>query len=572
MFWHYFWEIVLGAFSIFCALAMLSHRAIRSRWSRRFGRNRETYVAPSGNVHTIGSYLVPLHAWVPVWIIGHFFWEWLTGHETYGYPNFFWWWYVSGWLMSAASLGKSVRLQKYVKLIGSILVICAVWNLGWFNPWGLYIHLGFWSKLFILLGLVLLLLASRFGGIIAVVAGLLVLALVGGVMWLNNDIGAKGGVTISGGNGNGSSSGNGGSTAKPDVLGAFNSNAAANKQAPKLSQTVLTPQGTRGSCWPSNTFNHTGAQAEVVTYLQGKDARDKYKTFKVVNERDTAWLTSYQEYYHYSPAQSDAEWHQGLVLKQLTYPITVMDTYCPDGQNNIQQWQVQTLQKDEWVYFLKGHAPGDGTNIIPVRKANCGNFLLPPPQTKVVQKVVTKTPQVIKKVHRRPHRTPHGPPTCKTNCKPRPPVVCVKPSHIPVGYGWDSKLCKLYKLPQSKNCMLNNIGCSVPNRAVQPVQHNPGQPIGKTPGASTSAPAPAPQGPQPSSGTKAPDPNPSGYNSGSNSGSGTAGGTTCDSSGCSGGGATSGSGATDGSNSGDNNGTDGSGNSTGGGTVTNPFG
>lgn len=370
---------------------------------------------------------------------------------------------------------------------------------------------------------------------------------------------------------------------KHDKLGPFN----VDGKAPKLSQTTLTPQGARGACWPSNTFNYAGAEKDVVTYLKGQDTRDTDHTYKMVVDRDTAWLTAYSDYYHYKPAKtatnasplekdvaSDVQWHEGLVLKQLTYPITVMDTYCPDGQDNVQQWEVQTLQKGEWVYFLKGHAPGDGTNIIPVRKANCGNFLLPPPPApkKVITKATPKTPHTV--THRPPAPQPptktHKPPTCKINCKPTPPPTCQKPAHMKPGFVWYN--CGIHKAPQTQTCMLNNIGCKVPNKAVQSVQSNAGQPIGKTPGASSSAPPPATKGPQPSSGTKAPDPNPSGYDSGSKTGSGTPGGTTCDSSGCSGGGATPGSGSTDTSNSGDNNGTSGSGTSTGGGTIVNPFG
>jgi hypothetical protein len=357
----------------------------------------------------------------------------------------------------------------------------------------------------------------------------------------------------------------------PDKLGPFN----VKTGAPVLPTTTLTPQGSRGACWPSNTFNHEGAVPEVVNYLEGKDTRDKFATFKVVVARDTAWLSAFQNFYHYTPGETDAKWHEGLVLRQLTAPITVLDTYCPDGQQNVQQWQVQTLQPGEWVFFLKGHAPGDGTNIVPVRKANCGNFLLPPPaQPKVTkQHVAKKTPdKVAKKTSR---RTP--PPKCVKNCTPPPPKQCVKPPFPGNGWAYDAKTCTYYKVAQTKECMLNGGPNCPPNGGNQPVQHNPGQPIGATPGAPTTAPAPAPVGSTLIDGTRAPDPTVAGTDSGSQTGSGTPAGSTCDSSGCIGGGPAPGSGPTDTTHAADNNGvtagTSGTSPvSTGTGTIVNLFG
>jgi hypothetical protein len=138
MFWSYFWEIVLGMIALFVALAMLSHRAVRSRWQRRSGRTTETITTSNGgNVHTLGSYLLPMFAWLPVWIIGHFFWQWLTGHESYGYP---WYFHVLFWIavvLMVVSLMPKISLQPVVKIIGYILVAIAIWNLGWFVSEGI---------------------------------------------------------------------------------------------------------------------------------------------------------------------------------------------------------------------------------------------------------------------------------------------------------------------------------------------------------------------------------------------------------------------------------------------------
>lgn len=320
-----------------------------------------------------------------------------------------------------------------------------------------------------------------------------------------------------------------------DTLGAFN------PAIHKTAQTAPLGEVGPGACLPARTFNNSNGTAEVVKYLSGHDPRDTTHGAKSVAARDVKWLTTYQSYYHYTANQSDASWHEGLVLEQLSSPITVTNTYCPSGQDTVAIWKVQTLPVGEWVWFLKGHGQNDGTNIIPVRKAVCGNFLLPPPPP---------PPVTTCKVRCNPTPTPS--PTCMVRCHPTP--RCVPPSHIPTGYAFNPTTCELYKPPQTKPCMLNGGPNCPPNGGNQPPQSNPCCYTGPTVGAPTNAPSPAPTGPKPSPGTSAPPPNSGGYDSGSGSGSGTPQGSTCDSSGCTGGGPSNPSpGPTDGSNSGDNN-------------------
>jgi|GEM_PF-5637117 len=96
---------------------------------------------------------------------------------------------------------------------------------------------------------------------------------------------------------------------------------------------------------------------------------------------------------------------------------------------------------------------------------------------------------------------------------PIPVNACVKPA--PPGstkfYVYHAKNCTWHKKPQTKNCMLNGGPKCPPNKAVQPVQDNPGQPVGPTPGVSASTePTPAPT----STSSTAPANNDGGYNSG----------------------------------------------------------
>ena len=168
-------------------------------------------------------------------------------------------------------------------------------------------------------------------------------------------------------------------------------------------------------------------------------------------------------------------------------------------------------------------------------------------------------------------KPPTSPPTTPPTHQPSP--KCTQPPAPGPGEVYNSTTCTWSKPPQSFNCQQNGSwtqGCP-PNQADQPVQSNPGQPVGTTSGAPSSPPPPPQPGPTPTANSPAPTPAPSGYDSGSGSGSGTPGGSTCDNSGCTGGGSTPASGPTDTTNSGDNNGTDGSGTSTGSGDPGNPF-
>ncbi len=146
--------------------------------------------------------------------------------------------------------------------------------------------------------------------------------------------------------------------------------------ASTASSGALTPQGTRAACWPAYTFDHIGGDAEAVNYLRGDDPRDTNDTYKVVVERDVAWLNANKVYYQYESGQTDADWHRGLTLVQIQDPVKVMNTYCPSGQKTVKNWKIQTLQPGEWVLYLNGHGPND-PDPRPVRKADCGNFLLP---------------------------------------------------------------------------------------------------------------------------------------------------------------------------------------------------
>lgn len=317
-------------------------------------------------------------------------------------------------------------------------------------------------------------------------------------------------------------------------LGAFNP--AINKSAPTAPLGEVGP----GACLPARTFNNSNGTAEVVKYLSGHDPRDINHTASAVATRDVKWLTTHQSYYNYTPGQSDASWHQGLVLEKLVRPITVLDTYCPSGQNIVKDWRVETLPVGEWVWFLRGHGQKDGTNIVPVRKAVCGNFLLPPPPP----------PPAECKVRCHPTPTPVTLAGCLIKCHPTP--VCVPPQAIPTGYAFNQTTCTLYKPPQSSACMLNGGPNCPPNGGNQPPQSNPCCYTGPTVNGST-PPSPAPTGPTPSPSSSAPPPNSGGYDSGSGSGSGTPQGSTCNSSGCSGGGSSSPSpGPTDTANSGNN--------------------
>lgn len=110
--------------------------------------------------------------------------------------------------------------------------------------------------------------------------------------------------------------------------------------------------------------------------------------------------------------------------------------------------------------------------------------------------------------------TPSPSPSCKQFPNPYGP-----------GFVFDFTVCNWVKPPQSKNCMLNGSwtqGCP-PNQADQPVQSNPGQPVGKTSGAPTQAP---PYNPPATAPQYTPEPTGPGVNSGGGTG-GAAGGKTC---------------------------------------------
>jgi len=235
-----------------------------------------------------------------------------------------------------------------------------------------------------------------------------------------------------------------------------------------------------GACLPAKTFNNANGTAEVVKYLQGKDPRDTHHTAQAVAQRDQAWLSQHASYYHYTSGQTDAQWHAGLVLVKLPYPITVTNTYCPSGQDVVKVWKVQTLPQGEWVWFLKGHAPGDGTNIIPVRKAVCGNFLLPPPGSPTSTKP-SPTPSGHKTTPPT-HRPTHKPsPTPSASCAPGTHPSPVKPS-----------VCVAPKDPSQDVQRNPSVPPQVKGPGTTPVGSNPG-PATKPTDSSTGCNGPCPQ-------------------------------------------------------------------------------
>ena len=340
-----------------------------------------------------------------------------------------------------------------------------------------------------------------------------------------------------------------------------------------------------GACWPSKTFNNSDGLAEAVTYLSGNDPRDTGHTAAGVTQRDVDWLSQNAAYYDYTKGETDVTWTKNTVLVQLKSPIQVMNTDCASGA--VATWKVQTLPVGEWVFFLKGHAPGDGTTLIPVRKAVCGNFLLPVP-TKPSTPPASTVSHCTSGCSTPPPCTSHcggtpppctskcGPPPCKTNCGPPPCHTNCGPPPCKVNCG--PPPCKTNCGPPPP------CNCVTTVAVQQPVQDNTlvtqsGVNIGPTKGAPTSAPpvsAPAPSNNRgnPSTGTtatKAPPPTTNGSNSGTSDGTGTPSGSYT------GGGTTtvqSGPGNGNGhvsDASGGNNGTDGT-TSTGSGTIANPFG
>jgi hypothetical protein len=229
-------------------------------------------------------------------------------------------------------------------------------------------------------------------------------------------------------------------TAPPSNLGNFN---------PANHPTVQTaPLGEigPGACWPARTFANKDGAAQAVTYLSGKDPRDTAHTSQGVAARDEAWFAQHTDYYGYTVGQSDAAYTQGLVEEQLPYPITVQNTYCPQGQDVVKLWKVQTLPVGEWVFFKKGHAPSDlakspALALIPVKKAVCGNNLLPvpvatpvspapqPPTSPVAPQPQPTTPPVVT-------TTPPPPPATGKYVQQAPPVTRETPGVQPPSGGY----------------------------------------------------------------------------------------------------------------------------------------
>jgi hypothetical protein len=159
-----------------------------------------------------------------------------------------------------------------------------------------------------------------------------------------------------------------------------------------------------------------------------------------------------------------------------------------------------------WYVTSDGHVLADATV-----RADCGN----PEVTTITPIPPGKNPPPISQ--------PPGHP-------------CVKPPVPGPGtYVYNPTTCTWHKPPQSFDDQQNN------SPADQPVQQNPGQPTGNTPGA-PSSPNQPPQGPTPHDGSSAPPAQQGGHDSGSGSGSGTPGGSTCSGGSCQGGGSTPGTG------------------------------
>jgi len=284
------------------------------------------------------------------------------------------------------------------------------------------------------------------------------------------------------------------SVAANSSLGAFNP--ALN---PTAAVSPLNGSGSigPGACWPGDSFNNSNGQAEAVKYLS-------HSASSADINRDQSWLTANSAYYNYTAGDTDVSWTQNkVVLVQLTQAITITDTYCPSGQDSVLQWKLQTLQPGEWVFFLKGHAPGDNAPLVPVRKANCGNFLLPPPAP------VTSTPSA-----------PAAPASPSAPYAPSAP-----PSKCPCGS--TPTTSPPTTTPTTGPCTV----CTTPAQTNQAVQDNGtaqanGVNIGPTPGAPSTAPSnttPAPAATTP--GTPAPNPTSQGSSTGATDNSGTPSGT-----------------------------------------------
>lgn len=104
--------------------------------------------------------------------------------------------------------------------------------------------------------------------------------------------------------------------------------------------------------------------------------------------------------------------------------------------------------------------------------------------------------------------TPPPPPKPNPTPTPTPSPSCTKPPVPgPGSYTYNPSDCTWHKNPTSWDCQQNGGPSCPPNGAVQPPQHNPGQPTG--PSGPTQEPSPAPTA------TGTPPPNSGGYDGGS---------------------------------------------------------
>lgn len=132
-------------------------------------------------------------------------------------------------------------------------------------------------------------------------------------------------------------------------------------------------------CLPKGMIVTDGIPA-VAKYLRGEVKTDPPDAGPVDAAKMAPYLAKYSSWFEYSgdgSAKSVGDWLEGVVVVQLTEPLTVLNSYCPGG-GPMTEWQVMTFQPGEPIGFL---ADKDGRPRFdrPVLRALCGNLLVPAP-------------------------------------------------------------------------------------------------------------------------------------------------------------------------------------------------
>lgn len=132
-------------------------------------------------------------------------------------------------------------------------------------------------------------------------------------------------------------------------------------------------------CLPRGMIITDGIPA-TAKYLRGEVPTDPADAGPVDAAKMAPYLQKYSSWFEYSgdgSAKAVGDWLSGVVVVQISEPLTVLNSYCPNG-GPMTEWKVMTFQPGEPIGFLTD-GKGEPRFDRPVLRALCGNLLVPAP-------------------------------------------------------------------------------------------------------------------------------------------------------------------------------------------------